>query len=197
MMQNLLNIVRREVERVVGRLALPKTGIVTGYDPANYAVKVRLQPQDVETGWLPVRSPWAGNGWGMFCPPGIGDEVEVQFQEGGKLAPYVSLRAFGDKSRPLPAPAAEFWLQHKSGSLLKFKNDGSVELHAQTAITSSAPVWNHTGDVKVAGELRVTGDIYDLNSTRGTVGDIRTVYNSHTHSDPQGGVVSAPSPQLP
>ena len=60
MMQNLLNTVRREAERVMSRLALPKTGIVSGYDPANYAAKVVLQPEGVETGWLAIRTPWSG-----------------------------------------------------------------------------------------------------------------------------------------
>ena len=87
MMDRLLNAARRETQRAISMLALPKTGIISGYDPASYAAKVRLQPEDVETGWLPIRTPWAGNGWGMFCPPDIDDEVEVQFQDGGKGAP--------------------------------------------------------------------------------------------------------------
>ena len=191
MMQDMLNIARREAQRVMARLAMPKTGIVTGYDPDNHCAKVQLQPENVETGWLPIRTPWAGNGWGMFCPPAPGDEVEVGFQEGGKQAGYIRLRAFGNRFRPLPVPSREFWLVHGSGSFLKFLNDGTVGLHAATAITSSAPIWNHTGDVHVDGEILATGDITDLDGTRGTVGHIREVYDIHTHP------VSGPTTNVP
>lgn len=181
MMQQMLNIARREAKRVLAMIAMPKTGIVTAYDPDNYCAKVKLQPEDVETGWLPIRTPWAGNGWGMLCPPTPGDEVEVGFQEGGKQAGYIKLRAFGDQFRPLPVPAGEFWLAHKSGSFLKFFNDGTVGVHSATAINSSAPIWNHTGNVKVIGDVLVTGDISDLNGLHGSIGYLRQTYNIHTH----------------
>lgn len=191
MMQNLLNIARREAERVVARLSMPKTGIVSGYDPANYAAKVRLQPQDVETGWLPIRTPWSGNNWGMFCPPNVGDEVEVQFQEGGKKAPYIALRAFGDQFRPLTVPAGEFWLVHKTGSFLKFNNDGSVAVHSAgdlvatvggnaTVTTGGDTTMNVSGQVNLtaggsvvasAAEFDFTGDL-NVTGTITASGDI-------------------------
>ena len=101
-----------------------RIGVVSGYDPANYAAKVRIQPEDVETGWLPVATPWSGPGWGMFCPPSLDDVVDVHFQEGGKEAGFVCLRHFGDRFRPLPVPSGEFWLVHKSGSNFKFHDGG-------------------------------------------------------------------------
>ena len=213
MMQNLLNVVRREAERVVARLAHPKTGIVSGYDPANYAAKVRLQPQDVETGWLPIRTPWSGNNWGMFCPPDIGDEVEVQFQEGGKQAPYVALRAFGDRSRPLSVPAGEFWLVHKTGSFLKFRNDGSVELNAAGNLTAtvagqanltvtgkvvaSAREFDLTGNLNVTGDITASGDIYDQGRNDLSMNHIRQVYNTHHHGGVQTGSGTTGVPNEP
>jgi phage baseplate assembly protein V len=42
--------------------------------------------------------------------------------------------------------------------------------------------------------LEVTGDIIDNSATNAhTMGQMRTIYNSHTHSDPQGGAVSVPT----
>ena len=187
MMQQMLNIARREAQRVLAMIARPKIGIVTSYDPANYSAKVRLQPEDVETGWLPIRTPWAGNGWGMFGPPSLGDEVEIQHQEGGKQAPYIALRAFGDRFRPLAVSSGEFWLVHKSGSQFKFLNDGTVELAAAMAINSTAPVWNHTGDLTVNGEIRATGDIYDRYESGGdTMASFRAAYDEHRHNSPAG-----------
>ena len=162
MMHQMLNVARREAQRVMAMMARPKTGIVTSYDPANYSAKVRLQPEDVETGWLPIRTPWSGKSWGMFCPPSIGDEVEVQFQESGKQAPYIALRAFGDRFRPLSVPSGEFWLVHKSGASFKLKNDGTLVMTdgfgavftlngdgsssiTGTQINTTVPEWNHNG----------------------------------------------------
>lgn len=175
MTQQTLNVMRREAERATNRLALPKMGIVTSYDAGHYACKVRLQPEDAETGWMPVASIWTGNGWGVFCPPSPGDVVDVHFQEGGKEAGYVSQRFFSAVTRPLPVPSGEMWIQHKSGSSLKFKNDGTVEIHA-AQINSSAPLWHHDGN------LRVTGDIYDLDAAHGTFGALRAAYDGHRHS---------------
>ena len=86
MIDGILNIVRREVQRMMGLFAHPRVGIVDGYNPTNYCVRVRLQPGNQITGWLPILTMWGGNGWGMFCPPTPGDVVKVLFQEGGKEA---------------------------------------------------------------------------------------------------------------
>ena len=186
-MQAQQNIMRREAERAMSQVANTRIGIVSGYDPNNYAAKVRIQPEDVETGWLPVTTPWSGNGWGLFCPPSLNDVVDVHFQEGGKEAGFVALRHFGDRIRPLPVASGEFWLVHKSGSNFKFHNDGTVELNAATAITSSAPIWNHTGNVHVQGDIRASGEIYDEDGLHGNIGHFRTVFNAHHHYGVQSG----------
>jgi phage baseplate assembly protein gpV len=235
-MEGLSNAMRREAERAMQGRSMTRIGIVTNYDPSNYSAKALIQPEGVETGWLPVASLWVGNGWGLFAPPKIGDVVEVRFQEGGKEAGMIGLRHFGDVFRPLPVPSGEFWLQHQSGSFLKFKNDGSVEVNAAANLTATvagnasvtvegdvtasvegsvsatvggqvtlnatgnvvatAPEFNLTGDVTIDGELFVTGDITDLNGTRGTVGNIRDVYNIHTHPPGSGGNTNIPNQQL-
>ena len=181
MTEHILNVMRREAERAMNRLALPKMGVVTGYDPARYAAKVRLQPEGVETGWLPVAAGWAGNGWGLFCPPTPGDVVDVHFQEGGTEAGFVSQRFFSAVTRPLPVPSGEMWVQHKSGSRLRFLNDGTVEIVAAARINSAAPLWHHAGD------LVVSGDISDRDGLYSTVGYLRSAYDAHRHTGTQPG----------
>ena len=208
----MLNAMRREAERVAGQIAMKRAGIVTAYDPAVYAAKVRIQPEDTETGWLPIASPWVGDGWGLFAAPKVGDVVEVSFQEGGRGAGIIGLRHFGNVLRPLPVPSGEFWLKHASGSLLKFKSDGSIELHAAGDlnatvagqanlsvtgnVVATAPLFDLTGDVKVTGDVLVTGDITDLNGVKGTLGHFRDVYNSHTHPPGLGGNTNVPNQQI-
>ncbi|WP_435018502.1 phage baseplate assembly protein V [Tundrisphaera sp. TA3] len=146
MMHEMLNIARREAERVMAQRSGVRIGVVTGYDPENYCAKVEIQPERVETGWLPISTPWSGNGWGEYCPPTPGDVVDVHFQEGGKEAGFIGNRHYGDRFRPLAVPSGERWTVHQSGSCLKFHNDGSVEISSPTRIASTAPRWDHTGE---------------------------------------------------
>lgn len=175
MMRQLLNAQKAAAQQATQSRASTRQGIVTSYDPNAYAVKVTIQPDNVVTGWIPLKSAWVGSSWGLFCPPSIGDAVEIDFQEGDSGVGSAGLRFFNDSDRPLPCPSGEFWLVHKSGSLLKFHNDGSVELHAaadlnasvagnaNVAVTgnmnTSAAQWNHSGPVKIDGTALITGKI--------------------------------------
>jgi phage baseplate assembly protein gpV len=146
----LMNQMRRAAQEAGSSQAVTRHGVVTSYDPGTYAVKVELQPDGTLTGWIPLKSPWVGNGWGMFCPPSIGDLVEVDFQEDDGGVGSAGWRFYNDEDRPLPCPAGEFWLVHKDGALLKFHAGGNVELHA-TTLNTSADAWNHSGPLTVTG----------------------------------------------
>lgn len=126
MSHGLTNLMRREAERAMSRKASTLMGFVSAYDPSKYAAKVVLQPDGVETGFIPIGSPWVGNGFGFSAGPNIGDMVDVHFQEWGKGAPYVSLRFYGNKARAPGAPSGEMWMVHKSGASIKLKNDGTL-----------------------------------------------------------------------
>ena len=204
MMRGLQNLMRMQAGNALGDRASTRLAIIDSYDPANYCAKVRIQPEDVISGWLPVLSQWVGNGWGMFSPPSIGDLVEVQFQEDSFQAGLVCQRFFNDNARPLNVPSGEFWLQHKSGAFFKLLNSGAatftdshgatITLNGDGTITSSASAWNHTGNINVTGNLITTGDITDQSGTNSrTLAGVRTVFNGHIHTDPQGGSVSVPN----
>lgn len=221
-MQGMFNMIRGQVLQILAQVGFPRRGLVTSYDPNTYTVKVQLQPDGTETGWLQLASPWIGNGWGLHIPPSIGDDVEVHFQEGRKDAGYVCQRFYNDVDRPLPCPSGEFWLVHKSGSSLKFTNTGDVlvssnrdltatvgrNLSATVAgaatlsvtgnINSSAPAWTHTGNLTVNGTTQVNGALgaYDINFSGTLTGP--TIIGggknlaTHIHTDPQGGFTGAP-----
>lgn len=158
-MDDLMNAARREAERVMGRIAQPRLATVTSYDPDHYAVKVALQPEGVETGWLPLASPWVGNGWGLFAPPSIGDQVQVEAQEGEGETRIVGARLYSDEDRPLAVPSGELWLVHQSGAKIRLLNSGQIEVRA--------------GDI-VAGPL--SGAVRRLVDER-----FMQLFNGHTH----------------
>jgi len=180
----------------------PRIGIVSGYDAAHYCVKVRLQPEPpgqpyahTETGWLPVLSLWGGPQWGDFAPPSIGDVVLVVFQEGDHESGIAIGRFFSAaKTNPLPVPAGERWIVHKSGAKIRFLNDTSLEIAnggASLALPGDGSVQiTAPAGVTITGNLTVSGDIQDHSGAKGTVQHIRDSYDTHTH----GG--SGVTPQL-
>lgn len=209
-MKALIALMQKQADLVNGRKTATRIGTVSGYDPNYYAVKVALQPEGTETGWIPLGSAWVGNGWGLFSPPSIGDMVEIEFQEGDIEAALCCHRFFNDVERPLAVPSGEFWLIHKSGSSLKFFNDGTVELHAalnlsvqvdgelvanvtgnmtatvggQVSVTTPDKIVFSASEVDIQGILKVSGDITDNTGSGNikTVGDMRSVYDSHHHT---------------
>jgi len=176
-----------------------RQGIISAYDPDNYAVKVQLQPTGEETGWIPLSSPWVGSGWGLAAGPMIGAVVEVEFDSGLMGAGMAVGQFFNDVDRSPGPPSGEFWLIHKSGSLLKFLNSGEVLLSSATKIMYNAPAHHFTGgDVTMDNNLVVVKDISDNNGTYGTVQKVRTTYNGHTHPEngDGGGTTSKPNQQF-
>lgn len=163
MMNGVKNMMRAQaVGAMGGNGGHARIGQVTSYDPGHYAAKVMLQPEGAETGWLPVLSEWVGAEWGLYCPPTPGDTVMVLFQEGGREAGVVGGRMYGALAQPLPVQSGEFWLVHKSGSLLKFHNDGSVEVTAASNMTlTAAQVLRMVGQsvqIHANGDLKFDAD---------------------------------------
>src|SRR5437763_55311 len=78
----------------------PRFGIVSSFDPSRYAARVTLQPEGVLSGWLPVISTWIGTGWGLACPPSIGDQVLVLAHEGHADHGVIIGGAYSDQTRP-------------------------------------------------------------------------------------------------
>ncbi len=169
-MDGLLNALKAQSGAQDAGQGQARLGVVTSVDTAAGTARAQLQPEGVLTGWLPVLSPWVGAGWGLSCPPSPGDQVLVLPQEGDLEHGLIAGRAWSRAAAAPATPVGELWLTHKSGSFVRLLNDGTVA---------------------VKGDLRVDGDVYDRH---GSLAGLRGHYNAHVHSDPQGGVVSGPSP---
>jgi len=177
-MDQFWNAVKAQAAALDGMTGVARFGLVSSFDPANYAARVLLQPENVLSGWLPVLSLWVGAGWGLCAPLTPGAQVMVIAQEGDSEQGVVIGAVWSAVDQPPVTTAGEFWLVHQTGSYLKLQNDGSIAMQA--------PV------VNIAGNLVVSGDISDYSGARGTLNDLRGVYDTHTHNVPQGGVTSKP-----
>ena len=161
-----MNALHHQAEAAVSQRATTRLAVVDGYDPANYAVRVRYQPEGQLSGWLPVLTPWSGQGWGLFCPPTPGDQVVVHHPDGVHGAGVVGLRSYSDQDRPLPVPIGEFWLVHQTGACVKLTNDGRILVNSATEV-----------DIGMAGTPlhQIVTDAFVA------------LFNAHTHSGVQSG----------
>ncbi|WP_336766585.1 phage baseplate assembly protein V [Pantoea dispersa] len=195
-MRALLNVMAATARQSTTGKNGGRQGIITAYDPVSYAVKVQLQPTGEETGWIPLSTPWAGNGWGLAAGPVIGAVAEVGFDSGLPGVGMAQGQFYNDTDLCPGPPSGEFWLVHQSGSLLKFLNSGEVLLSAKEKLTYDAPAHHFTGgDVRMEGDLTVVRDIRDNNGRYGTVHRIRSVYGGHTHLEKGQGNFTAPPKQ--
>lgn len=129
MTDDLLNIVRREVHRVVqGLVQRPRIGTVTSWDPKTHSAKVMLMPENIETGWIPVSNHHAGNGYGVLIGLEIGEQVEIGFQEGDISSPRIMGRLHSDEDKPPEVKSGEVLIKHKSGSALFIDENGNIHL---------------------------------------------------------------------
>lgn len=160
MIDALLNQMRAQAQMAQGEKTTHRVGQVTAYDPNKYAVKVKMWPDTQESlGWIPLASTYIGAGWGLVAGPSIGDQVIIAFDREDQDAGVVIGRFFTDVEQPPAAPSGEFWLVHKSGSLLKFHSDGSVELKASAGITYTATQHHFVGPVQIDNTLNVNQTI--------------------------------------
>lgn len=135
MMEDILNVVRREAERVQARATTWAAGAVDSYDKKTHSAKVKLQPEGTLTGWLPLNSIGVGNGYGIHAAPKVGDPVLVHFQEGDREAGSIMGRFFTDKHPPVEIEEGEFLIQHETKTKAFFKKDGSLTIQFQDSGT--------------------------------------------------------------
>jgi phage baseplate assembly protein gpV len=131
-MDDLTNIFRREAERVLARRALGvRVGTISSYDPKTHAVKLTIQPEGIQTGWMPLATQSTGAGFGIFSGPTLGDSVVVAFHDGEPEAGIVIGRLPTNDETPVPTQSGEYIAQTPWGSFIKLLQDGSVTVQDQ------------------------------------------------------------------
>jgi len=183
------NHMRMQAALAEGRLGKPKGGLVTDYDPDAFAVKVLLQPEQIETGWLPIATIMAGNGFGVFCGPVNGAQAMVSFLEGDKEVGWCTGFVASDIDVPPKVLAGEVFVVAKAGQFAKFLADGTISLQATAGIVSKGP-WTHTGTLHVTDE--VTAD-KSVTATVDVVGGGKHL-KTHVHSGVAAGGANTGQP---
>ena len=143
------------------------TGFVSSYNPETHCVRCIVpswinpgSSDAVMTGWVPLATPWAGNGFGLQAAPygGAtqenptgGEQVVLQILSDDNGTYIGSGMLWSQKAAPAltTIQPGEAIMKHTSGSFLYFKADGSVALNTKANL-----------DATVGGNLNatVTGD---------------------------------------
>ena len=127
----------------------PRHGIITSVDPVNHAVKVMIQPDGIESGWIPDGVVAAG-GLKIACPSEVGTQVLLSAVEGDAEHPVVVARLFDTVITTPVSPATSQPVQ--PGEIGIFLASG-VYLH----VTSAGMFFG--GNLTINGSVNVTGDV--------------------------------------
>jgi phage baseplate assembly protein V len=190
-MGRLMSTMRAQAQMATQDRGSLRLGVVSGYDPATYSVKVQFQPDDSETGWIPIGALAVGSGWGVLAPPVLGDQVAVLMQDSDPDAGVAALRLFTDEDVPPAVPSGEIWALHKSGAFFKLTNDGkatfsdghgaTVALNGDGTISSTG-AWKHTGAMEITSTLKVDG----ATTLAGVTSNGHDVGSTHQHLNSGG-----------
>lgn len=155
-MNDLVNLIAREIDRALTARHHDRVGLVTSYDPKSHSAKVTLQPEGFETGWLPIHGHHIGDGWGMVVGLQMNDQVRVSFQEGDLETGAITARIHSDDDKPPQVESGEMLLKHQSGASIKFANDKTLTL---TDASGSTFVFDGQGNATVkATKLTIQSD---------------------------------------
>ncbi len=180
----MLNAIRGEAERVLRQRADPRFGVIDGVDPANHTARVRFQPEDTLSGWLPVMALSVGNGWGLHALPAVGAQVVVGFQEGGAEAGFIMGGFYSQQQRPPGTPAGSIWLTSEAGARVKINQDGTLEMSSEVLAHLTSAVLAKVSSEAMAQVLAPT---VQLGASGGPFLALLTqaaasVFNTHTHA---------------
>lgn len=146
------------------------------------AARVRIKIGDLLTDWLPWLVQRAGDDVSWWCPS-VGEQMLI-LSPSGDLAQGVCLPAIYSDAKPANSNNPN---KHKTTYA-----DGAAIEYDKTAHALNITL-PEGGTVNVVADLHVTGNITaskEITDKKRSMDADRTIYNGHTHSDPQGGSVS-------
>ncbi|MEQ1694787.1 MAG: phage baseplate assembly protein V [Hyphomicrobiaceae bacterium] len=163
--ESLRNMMRLEGGRNAQQIGRSRVGKVTSYDPENYSVKVKLEPEGNESGWIPLSAESVGSGFGSYSAPRIGDQVEVTYQEGDSESGRVTSRIPSKKNfKPPRVEEGETLYKHKDGATIKLDKDGNL-ITSQGGTTSKIDKNGHVSIDAPGKNVSVKASTFSVEAT--------------------------------
>lgn len=131
--------------------------------------------------------------YGFTSVPLPGAEAVMVFP-GGNRDHALIIATDDRRTRLTGLQPGEVAIYTNNGDKVVIHADGTIEVVASAKVQITSPLVTMSGNLQVTGNIVAVGDISD--HTNKSMAGMRGVYNSHTHSDPQGGSVSTPTGQM-
>lgn len=195
MSERLISRMTAPLARAVGNMLARGTVALVSAASKMQTLQVRLLSGEVKDGLEHIEP------YGFTSHPHPGAEAVTLFF-GGDRSHGMAIVVGDRRYRLLALAAGEVALHDDMGQKIHLTRTGIVidgaglpmMIHNAPSVTLDTPQVNMTGNLKVNGNVVADGDISDHTSK--SMAGMRTTYNAHTHSDPQGGTVSAPTGQM-
>lgn len=173
-MTDWLETIKLHAATQVAAIGQPRHALVTSVDAVSHAVKVSIQPDGIESGWIPDGA-LATAGLRIACPAEIGTQVLVVPVEGDPEHPVVVARLFDVSITAPTSPATGQPVQ--PGEIGLFLRGGAyLHLTKDTVYVG--------GRLVLDGMLQATGDVM--------AGGISLETHLHGEVEPGTGVSGAP-----
>ncbi|MBZ0272674.1 phage baseplate assembly protein V [bacterium] len=142
--QELKSLVEKLAPDLRSHMRLSLSGVVTKVYEDDYRVDVEIPGDNDEVlslPFIPVKSPMAMDGWGIFALPEVDSEVSVAFWGGDPTNPYVDGSVLIQSRTPVGAKVGMIVITDRVGQCIKLKpQTGEIIVNGynlKTAVTGS------------------------------------------------------------
>lgn len=177
------------IRRALGGIRLAFRGVVTLVKAAGAVQFVQLDGVSGEQ----LQDNELFQHFGFTSNPPAGS-MAIVLPLGGKTSHGIIIATEHGSFRLKNLASGETALYNEWGDYVALKADRRMQVVSAVAVDITCPTVNMSSDLNVAGNIVAQGDISD-HGNKSMLG-MRTVYNGHTHNDPQGGSVAAPGAQM-
>ena len=177
-MYDLKDLIMRCIDEALAGRHSKRYGKATSWDPDTHMVKVKLKPEGQETGWIPVHSMAAGNGYGLMTGIVTGDgettgeQLEITHQEGEFEAGAITSRVHSDQvAKPPKLESGEQLLLTPFKSFIKFAKDGSITITDGSG--NASLTLDGKGNITLKAK-KMTHDVSDKHAINGAPVDVNS-----------------------
>ena len=155
---NPYNVLQWMIQQATEQIHVGCVGEITSVNPKAWTAKVQLQPDGVETGWLPIPTVYGGANYGIWGLPDIGTQVFVVFEGAdfalGKIVAVLS----NQLDTPPQMNPGELIVSNKDGAEIYLDSQGVITLNGGTQPIARA------GDT-ATGTITIGGTTYPITVT--------------------------------
>lgn len=181
--------VDKRIRRALSGIRLAFRGVVTLVKSSGAVQLVQLDGMSGEQ----LQDAELFQQFGCISNPPAGT-MAIVLPIGGKTAHGIVIATEHGEYRLKNLASGEMAIYNQWGDHVILSVDRRMKVVSAVAVDITTPTVNMSGNLNVAGNIVAQGDVSD-HGNKSMLG-MRTVYNGHTHSDPQGGSVSAPAAQM-